>query len=153
MTASRPASPSSAAPSSAPGSAGAPFTWDNRHPTVRTPVFARNIVATSQPLAAQAGLAILRNGGNAVDAAMAAAAVIALTEPVSNGIGSDCFAIVWDGRGLHGLNSSGWSPSAWDQAYFEREPVADLQFVLGVAVAELETSAIGVRPRDAHVLG
>ena len=123
MTASRPASPSSAAPSapsSAAGFAGAPFNWDNRHPTVRTPVFARNIVATSQPLAAQAGLAILRKGGNAVDAAIAAAAVIALTEPVSNGIGSDCFAIVWDGRGLHGLNSSGWSPSAWDQAYFGR---------------------------------
>jgi gamma-glutamyltranspeptidase/glutathione hydrolase len=98
----------------------APFTWDNRHPSVRTPVFARNVVATSQPLAAQAGLAILRSGGNAVDAAIAAAAVIALVEPVSNGLGSDCFAIIWDGRQLHGLNASGWAPAAWDKAYFDR---------------------------------
>jgi gamma-glutamyltranspeptidase/glutathione hydrolase len=130
MTADRPApsQPSSrlsSHPSSLPatdpaGTAQAAFTWDNRHPTVRTPVFARNVVATSQPLAAQAGLAILRNGGNAVDAAIAAAAVIALVEPVSNGLGSDCFAIVWDGRQLHGLNASGWSPAAWDKAYFER---------------------------------
>nr|MBA3477640.1 gamma-glutamyltransferase family protein [Lautropia sp.] len=97
-----------------------PFAWENRHPTIRTPVFARNVVATSQPLAAQAGLAILRAGGNAVDAAIAAAAVIALVEPVSNGLGSDCFAIVWDGRQLHGLNASGWSPAAWDKAYFDR---------------------------------
>ena len=74
-----------------------PFTWDNPHPTVRTPVFARNVVATSQPLAAQAGLAILRSGGNAVDAAIAAAAVIAAGRAGINGLGSDCFAIVWDG--------------------------------------------------------
>jgi len=99
---------------------GSPFTWDNHYPTVRTPVFARNIVATSQPLAAQAGVAILRSGGNAVDAAIAAAAVKALVEPVSNGLGSDCFAIIWDGRELHGLNASGWSPAAWDKAYFDR---------------------------------
>ena len=98
----------------------APFSWDNPYPSIRTPVFARNIVATSQPLAAQAGLAILRRGGNAVDAAIAAAAVIAVVEPVSNGLGSDCFAIVWDGRQLHGLNASGWSPAAWDKAYFDR---------------------------------
>ncbi|MGE0800190.1 MAG: gamma-glutamyltransferase family protein [Lautropia sp.] len=98
----------------------APFDWSNPYPTIRTPVFARNIVSTSQPLAAQAGLAILRQGGSAVDAAIAAAAVIAQTEPVSNGLGSDCFAIVWDGKRLHGLNASGWSPAAWDRAFFER---------------------------------
>ena len=97
-----------------------PFGWSNPHPSIRTPVFARNVVATSQPLAAQAGLAILRDGGNAVDAAIAAAAVIALTEPVSNGLGSDCFAIIWDGTKLHGLNASGWSPAAWDKSYFDR---------------------------------
>lgn len=101
-------------------SSAARFGWENRYPTVRTPVFARNVVATSQPLAAQAGLAILRSGGNAVDAAIAAAAVIALVEPVSNGLGSDCFAIIWDGKQLHGLNASGWSPAAWDKAYFDR---------------------------------
>ncbi len=98
----------------------APFDWRNPYPTVRTPVFARDIVATSQPLAAQAGLSMLQRGGTAVDAAIAAAAVIALTEPVSNGLGSDCFAILWDGRSLHGLNASGWAPKAWDPAYFDR---------------------------------
>jgi gamma-glutamyltranspeptidase/glutathione hydrolase len=62
------------------------FNWSNPYRTVRTPVFARNIVATSQPLAAQAGLRALQAGGNAVDAAIAAAAVIAQTEPCSNGL-------------------------------------------------------------------
>jgi hypothetical protein len=68
---------------------------------------ARNVVCTSQPLAAQAGLAMLAEGGSAVDAALAAAITLTLVEPVSNGIGSDAFAIVWDGRRLHGLNASG----------------------------------------------
>jgi 5'/3'-nucleotidase SurE len=58
------------------------FNWTNPYPSIRTPVFARNIVSTSQPLAAQAGLRILHNGGNAVDAAIAAAAGITLTEPL-----------------------------------------------------------------------
>ncbi len=97
-----------------------PFSWANPYRTIRTPVFARNVVATSQPLAAQAGVAILRQGGSAVDAAIAAAAVIALTEPVSNGLGSDCFAIIWDGQRLHGLNASGWAPQAWDRAWFDK---------------------------------
>ncbi|MGE0312578.1 MAG: gamma-glutamyltransferase family protein [Lautropia sp.] len=97
-----------------------PFNWANPYPTIRTPVFARNIVSTSQPLAAQAGVAILRQGGSAVDAAVAAAAVIALTEPVSNGLGSDSFAIIWDGKRLHGLNASGWAPKAWDRAWFDK---------------------------------
>ena len=96
------------------------FDWTNPYPSVRTPVFARNLVATSQPLAAQAGLRILAGGGNAVDAAVAAAATIALTEPVSNGLGSDCFAIVWDGARLHGLNASGPAPAAWSPDYFRR---------------------------------
>ena len=96
------------------------FDWNNPYPTTRTPVFARNVVATSQPLAAQAGLRILANGGNAVDAAIAAAATLTLTEPVSNGLGSDCFAIVWDGSKLHGLNASGPAPAAWNLDYFRR---------------------------------
>jgi gamma-glutamyltranspeptidase/glutathione hydrolase len=97
------------------------FNWNNPYPTVRTPVFARNVVATSQPLAAQAGLRMLAAGGNAIDAIIAAASTITLTEPVSNGLGSDAFAIVWDGERLHGLNASGWSPAAWDPAYFARK--------------------------------
>jgi len=98
-----------------------PFDWRNPYPTVRTPVFARNIVATSQPLAAQAGLSMLARGGNAVDATVAAAAVIALVEPCSNGLGADNFAIVWDGARLHGLNSSGIAPAAWTPDYFRRK--------------------------------
>jgi gamma-glutamyltranspeptidase/glutathione hydrolase len=96
------------------------FDWKVRYPTFRAPVFARNVVATSQPLAAQAGLRMLAAGGNAVDAAIAAAAAITIVEPVSNGLGSDAFAIVWDGTQLHGLNASGVSPAAWDTAYFAR---------------------------------
>jgi gamma-glutamyltranspeptidase/glutathione hydrolase len=104
------------------------FNWSNPYRTVRTPVFARNIVATSQPLAAQAGLRALQAGGNAVDAAIAAAAVIAQTEPCSNGLGSDCFAIVWDpaDRQLHGLNASGFAPAAWTIDYFRRKYGADM---------------------------
>jgi gamma-glutamyltranspeptidase / glutathione hydrolase len=99
------------------------FNWVNPYPTTRTPVFARNIVSTSQPLAAQAGLHVLRTGGNAVDAAIAAAAVVTMTEPCSNGLGSDTFAIVWDpeSRRLHGLNSSGTAPGAWTLDYFKRK--------------------------------
>ena len=97
------------------------FDWNNPYPTVRTPVFGRNVVATSQPLAAQAGLRMLAAGGNAIDAIVAAASTIALTEPVSNGLGSDAFAIVWDGQKLHGLNASGVSPAAWDTAYYARK--------------------------------
>jgi gamma-glutamyltranspeptidase/glutathione hydrolase len=96
------------------------FDWNNPYPTIRTPVFARNVVATSQPLAAQAGLRVLAAGGNAIDAIVAAASTITLTEPCSNGLGSDAFAIVWDGERLHGLNASGTSPAAWDVEYFRR---------------------------------
>lgn len=84
----------------------------------RTPVLARNVVATSQPLAAQAGLRMLLAGGNAVDAAVAAAITATVVEPVANGIGGDAFALVWDGGKLHGLNASGRSPAAWNAARF-----------------------------------
>ncbi|HKB11549.1 MAG TPA: gamma-glutamyltransferase, partial [Vicinamibacterales bacterium] len=72
------------------------------------------IVAASQPLAARAGVQILEHGGNAVDAAIAANAVLGVTEPQSNGIGGDLFAIVYDAKSgtLHGLNASGWAPRA-----------------------------------------
>ena len=88
------------------------FNWNNPYPTIRMPVMGRNIVSTSHPYAAQAGLKIMHQGGNAIDAAIAAAAALMIVEPVSNGLGSDCFAIVWDGTQLHGLNSSGVSPAA-----------------------------------------
>ncbi|SIS84205.1 gamma-glutamyltransferase family protein [Alicyclobacillus vulcanalis] len=77
----------------------------------RTVVFARRgMVATTQPLASEAGLQVLRRGGNAIDAVVAAAAALAIVEPTSNGIGSDAFAIVWKDGKLHGLNASGHSP-------------------------------------------
>ena len=94
--------------------------WTNPYPTLRSPLFARNVVATSQPLAAQAGLSMLRAGGNAVDAAIATAAAMAIVEPVSNGLGSDNFAIVWDGTQLLGLNASGGAPAAWTPEHFQR---------------------------------
>ncbi|MDQ0141702.1 gamma-glutamyltransferase [Cupriavidus necator] len=95
------------------------FNWTNPYPSVRIPLFARNVVSTSHPLAAQAGLRMLLKGGNAVDAAIAAAAAITIVEPVSCGLGSDAFAILWDGKALHGLNSSGVAPAAWSPEYFK----------------------------------
>ncbi|ROR20956.1 gamma-glutamyltransferase 2 [Comamonas sp. BIGb0124] len=103
------------------------FNWSNPYPSHRIPLFARNVVSTSHPLASQAGLRMLLKGGNAVDAAIATAACMTLVEPVSNGLGSDCFAMVWDGRQLHGLNASGVAPAAWNLGYFERKYGVDGQ--------------------------
>ncbi len=94
------------------------FNWQRSYASVRSPLFARNIVSTSHPLAAQAGLALLARGGNAVDAAIGAAVCMTLVEPCSNGLGSDAFAIVWDGQQLHGLNASGTAPAAWTREHF-----------------------------------
>ena len=94
------------------------FNWNNPYPTIRVPVMGRNVVSTSHPYAAQAGLKIIHQGGNAIDAAIAAAAALMIVEPVSNGLGSDCFAIIWDGKELHGLNASGVAPQAWNPGYF-----------------------------------
>ena len=96
------------------------FDWHNPDLPTRAPLFARNVVATSHPIAAQAGNRALLDGGNAVDAAIAAAATLTVVEPISNGLGSDAFALVWDGTQLHGLNASGPAPSAWDLEYFRQ---------------------------------
>jgi gamma-glutamyltranspeptidase / glutathione hydrolase len=86
--------------------------------SARAPVMGRNVVTTSQPLAAQAGLRMLLMGGNAVDAAVAAAMTLTVVEPTGCGLGSDAFAIVWDGAALHGLNASGRAPAAWTPERF-----------------------------------
>ena len=98
-----------------------PFQWSAGYPSQRLPIFGRNVVATSHPLAAQAGLRMLQRGGNAVDAAIAAAAAMTIVEPVSNGLGSDAFCLLWDGHELHGLNASGRAPQAWTPEYFARK--------------------------------
>lgn len=76
------------------------------------PVLGANVVATSQPLAAQAGLRMMMAGGNAADAAVATAAAIAVLEPCSNGLGADAFSLIWQDGKLYGLNASGRAPRA-----------------------------------------
>lgn len=79
----------------------------------RFPVFGRRgMVATSEPVAAQAGLEVLWRGGNAMDAAIATSAALTVVEPTASALGSDAFALVWDGRELHGLDGSGRAPEA-----------------------------------------
>jgi gamma-glutamyltranspeptidase / glutathione hydrolase len=90
-------------------------------PQTRSEVVARHgAVATSQSIAAQAGLRALQDGGNAADAAVATAAVLGLVEPESTGLGADMFVIYYSAshRKLFALNASGWSPKAWNLDYF-----------------------------------
>src|SRR5262249_60982641 len=80
----------------------------------RSEVLARlGMVATSDPLAAEAGLEILRNGGNAIDAAVAAGSILDVTSQNDTGIGGDLFALVWSAKDkkLYALNSGGWAPA------------------------------------------
>ncbi len=85
----------------------------------RVPTLARNVVSASQPLAAQAGLRVLQSGGNALDAAIAAAATLTVVEPIMNGLGGDLYALVWKDGQLHGLNATGAAPAAWTRERFE----------------------------------
>jgi gamma-glutamyltranspeptidase/glutathione hydrolase len=92
--------------------------------STRSEVLAQNgMVATSHPLATQIGLDILKGGGNAIDAAIAANAALGLMEPTGNGIGGDLFAIIWDAKTnkLYGLNASGRSPKSLTLEYFEQK--------------------------------
>ena len=89
-----------------------------RYASRRSPVMAANVIATSHPLASQAGLRMIERGGNAVDAALAAAIALTVVEPTGNGLGSDGFCIVSDGEALHGLNASGRSPAGWSPERF-----------------------------------
>ena len=87
--------------------------WQQPYPSCRSPVCAANVVASSQPLAVQAGVEALRQGGNAVDAALATAIALTVVEPNNNGLGSDAFCLLWDGGRLVGLNASGRAPRGW----------------------------------------
>src|SRR5688572_24739138 len=98
----------------------AEFSFDFPYSSQRMPVLARNVVATSQPVAAQAGLRMMLAGGNAIDAALACAIALTVVEPTSNGIGADAFAILWDGSKLHALNASGRSPSSWNADWYRQ---------------------------------
>ena len=96
--------------------------YKNRYSSRRSVTYGtRGMVATSQPLAAQAGLDILKKGGNAVDAAIATAAALVVVEPTGCGLGSDSFALIWKDGKLQGLNSSGYSPSNFSEKNFESE--------------------------------
>ncbi|WP_459615347.1 gamma-glutamyltransferase family protein [Bordetella sp. 2513F-2] len=94
------------------------YDWSFPYPSQKMPVLARNVVSTSQPLAAQAGLRMRYLGGNAVDAAIATAIALTVVEPVMNGIGGDLFTLVWHEGQLYGLNSSGCAPAGWTDDYF-----------------------------------
>jgi gamma-glutamyltranspeptidase / glutathione hydrolase len=95
-----------------------PFSFDAPYRSQRSPVLGTRAVATSHPVAAQAGLSVLERGGNAIDAAIAVAAALAVVEPTMNGLGGDLFALVWDGAELHGLNASGRAPRGWTAERF-----------------------------------
>lgn len=85
----------------------------HKYSSKRNLIYAKNgMVAASHPLAAQAGIDIMKKGGNAIDAAVATAAALTVVEPTANGIGGDAFALVWTNGKLHGLNASGPSPKS-----------------------------------------
>ena len=108
----------------------------------------KGMVATSHPLAAQAGLEIIKKGGNAIDAAIATAACLTVVEPTSNGIGGDAFALVWINDKLHGLNSSGFSPNSISIEKLNRRGITEIPkygvipvMVPGIPAAWVELSS------------
>ncbi len=88
----------------------------------------RGIVATSDYLASQAGSQILAKGGTAIDAAIAANAVLGVTDPMSNGMGGDLFLIYWDAKAgkLYGLNSSGWAPRKLSVEFLAKQGITSM---------------------------
>ncbi len=107
--------------------------------STRSVVMARNgVIATSQPLASAAGLRVLQQGGNAIDAAVTAAAVLAVVEPTMNGLGGDLFAIIYDAKTktIRGLNASGRAPAAATPEEFQRRKLDRIPYrgVLSVSV-------------------
>ncbi|MEE2907309.1 MAG: gamma-glutamyltransferase, partial [Planctomycetota bacterium] len=97
-----------------------------RYDSRRQPVLARRVVATGQPLAAQAGLDMIRRGGNAIDAAITTAITLTVVEPTANGLGSDAFGLVWHQGSLHGLNASGRSPRGMKADEYPNEVIPSL---------------------------
>lgn len=93
--------------------------YEQPYPSRRVPAMGRAAIATSHHLASIAGMDMLAKGGNAIDAIVAAAMMLTVVEPTGCGIGGDGFAILWDGKQLHGLNGSGRSPAAWTPDFFE----------------------------------
>jgi gamma-glutamyltranspeptidase/glutathione hydrolase len=111
-----------------------PVGWKDQ---TRSEVLARNgIVATSEPAATAVGLQVLHEGGNAMDAAVAASAALAVVEPQSTGLGGDLFALVWSARHqkLFALMSSGWSPAGWTPEYFRNLGVTSIPQGINSAV-------------------
>jgi gamma-glutamyltranspeptidase / glutathione hydrolase len=107
--------------------------------STRSVVMARNgVIATSQPLASAAGLRVLQQGGNAIDAAVTAAAVLAVVEPTMNGLGGDLFAIIYDAKtkSIRGLNASGRAPAAATPDEFQRRKLERIPYrgVLSVSI-------------------
>ncbi len=111
-------------------SAGGPYDRPSGdpHQSRSTVIATDGMVATSHPLAAAVGLDLLKSGGNAVDAAIAANAMLGLVEPMSCGIGGDLFVIYWDAKTqkLYGLNASGRSPYAIDRSVFAEKQLDEI---------------------------
>src|SRR5579863_4990305 len=86
------------------------------------------VVAAESPLASQAGVQVLEHGGNAVDAAVAANAVMGVVAPMSNGIGGDLFAMVYDAKSgkLYGINASGWAPTGLTPESLKKQGLRDM---------------------------
>ena len=117
------------------------FSYDFPYASKKLPIFAANVVASSQHLPATAGLRMLARGGNAVDAAIASAVAITVVEPTNNGIGADAFCILWDGSKLVGLNASGHSPALMTRLFDE-----ELEKIQRDLPSEIDSKAAATLP-------